>query len=103
VDGVPVHEVFTLLIEMADRIEAVQALVAPPLPPYEPPPDEAIIVWVEDQGKPFVLGIFDELIAPSPDTRHNSYQEFVQLVGPAYAETAVRLYRMERDEEDDES
>jgi hypothetical protein len=26
-----------------------------------------------------------------------SYREFIQLVGPAYAETAVQLYQVEQD------
>ena len=69
-----------------------------PLPPYEPPGDEQLIVWVEDRGKPLVLAVFDQLIQQSAETRHNSYKEFVELVGAAYAETAVRLYQMEQNE-----
>jgi hypothetical protein len=56
-------------------------------------------VWEEDQGKPFVLAIFDEVIEPSPESRHNTYKEFVQLVGLSYAETAVRLYQIDQTEE----
>jgi hypothetical protein len=67
-------------------------------PPYEPPGDQQIIVWVEDQSKPFILVIFEEVIEPSPDRRHNTYKELVELVGPAYAETAVRLYQMDQQE-----
>lgn len=72
------------------------------LPGYSPPTDEQIIVWEEDQGKPFVLAILDELIQPSPETRHNTYKEFVQLVSLSYAETAVRLYHMDQAEEQTE-
>jgi hypothetical protein len=68
-------------------------------PPYEPPGEEQIIVWEEDRGKPFVLAILDEVTQPSPESRHNTYKEFVQLVGSTYAETAVRLYQMDKAEE----
>ena len=71
----------------------------PPLQGYRPPGDEQIIVWEEDRGKPFVLAIFDEVLQPSPESRHNTYKEFVQLVGPTYAETAVRLYQMDQAED----
>jgi hypothetical protein len=71
----------------------------PPLPGYRPPRDEQIIVWEEDRGKPFVLAIYDELIQPSLESRHNTYKEFVQLVGLSYAETAVRLYQIDQAEE----
>jgi hypothetical protein len=37
----------------------------PPPRPYEPPAENQIIVLVEDEGNPFVLAIFDEIIAPS--------------------------------------
>jgi hypothetical protein len=63
------------------------------LPPYEPPADDQIIVWVEDAGKPFIRGIFDELFAST--ARHATYREFVNIVGQQAAETAVRLYRMD--------
>jgi hypothetical protein len=63
------------------------------LPPYLPPGDDQIIVWVEDAGKPFVRGIYDKLSATS--ARHATYREFVNIVGKQAAETAVRLYRME--------
>ena len=64
------------------------------LPPYEPPGDDQIIVWVEDAGKPFIRGIYDELFAST--ARHATYREFVTLVGEQAAETAVRLYRKGR-------
>ena len=48
------------------------------LPPYEPPGDDQIIVWVEDAGKPFVRGIYDKLSASS--ARHATYREFVNIV-----------------------
>jgi hypothetical protein len=63
------------------------------LPPYLPPGDDQIIVWVEDAGKPFVRGIYDKLSAMS--ARHATYREFVNIAGKQAAETAVRLYRME--------
>jgi hypothetical protein len=75
---------------------------SPAFPPYQPPTDEQIIVWEEDRGKPFVLAILDEVIQPSPESRHNTYKEFVQLVGPTYAEAAVRLYQMDTAEEQTE-
>jgi len=59
------------------------------LPPY----DDQIIVWVEDAGKPFIQGIYDELYAST--ARHATYRKFVKLVGEQAAETAVRLYRMQ--------
>jgi hypothetical protein len=71
---------------------------SPAFPAYEPPGEEEIIVWEEDRGKPFVLAILDEVIQPSSESRHNTYKEFVQLVGPTYAETALRLYHMDQDE-----
>jgi hypothetical protein len=63
------------------------------LPPYDPPGDDQIIVWVEDAGKPFIQGIYDELYAST--ARHATYRKFVKLVGEQAAETAVRLYRMQ--------
>jgi hypothetical protein len=71
----------------------------PPLPGYRRPGDEQIIVWEEDRGRPFVLAIVDEVIQPSPESRHNTYKEFVQIVGLSYAETAVRLYQIDQAEE----
>ena len=64
--------------------------------PYEPPADDQIIVWVEDDGKPFIRAIFDELFATT--ARHATYREFVNIVGDQAAETAVRLYRMQQEE-----
>jgi hypothetical protein len=63
------------------------------LPPYEPPADDQIIVWVDDAGKPFIGGIYDELFAST--ARHATYREFVKIVGEQAAETAVRLYRVD--------
>lgn len=70
--------------------------MASSLPPYEPPADEQIIVWVEDRGKPFIQGIYNELF--STTARGATYRQFVNLVGQQAAETAVRLYRIEQQE-----
>jgi hypothetical protein len=63
------------------------------LPPYEPPGDDQIIVWVEDARKPFIQGIYDKLSATT--AQHATYRKFVSIVGERAAETAVRLYRMD--------
>jgi hypothetical protein len=62
------------------------------LPPYQPPAEDQIIVWVEDGGKPVIRGIYDELYAST--ARHATYREFVNIVGEQAAATAVREYRM---------
>jgi hypothetical protein len=52
--------------------------------------DEQIIVWVENQGRPVVLAIFDEMVEAS--AQRDTYKAFVQRFGPRVAETAVRVY-----------
>jgi hypothetical protein len=63
------------------------------LSPYERPGDDQIIVWVDNGGKPFIRGIYDELFAST--AHHATYREFVSIVGKQAAEAAVRRYRME--------
>jgi hypothetical protein len=46
-----------------------------------------------------VLAIYDEIYASSGMINHNSYREFVELVGPQSAETAIRLFRIEQAEQ----
>ena len=67
----------------------------PPRSPYQPPGDDQIIVWIEDEGKPFVLAIYDRIDEPSAETQRDTYRGFVERVGPVAAEVAIRLYRME--------
>jgi hypothetical protein len=73
----------------------------PPLLPYEPPRDDQIIVWKEEEGKPFVFAIFDEIFCSTEDMEHDTYRDFVQKVGPVFAEVAIRLYRMTEEESTD--
>lgn len=44
----------------------------PPIARYEPLGNDQIIVWVEQDGKPLVRGIYDELYAST--ARHVSYE-----------------------------
>jgi hypothetical protein len=76
---------------MAQR-ESQQAL-----PPYQPPRDDEIVVWVEDEGKPFVLAIYDEILKPSSETQRDTYKGFVQRFGAHVAETALRLFQSEQE------
>src|ERR671913_1906648 len=48
----------------------------PPLPPYEPPRDDQIIVWKEDGGKPHVVAIFDAIFASTSVMEHDTYPVF---------------------------
>ena len=64
-----------------------------PSTPYEPPADKQIITWIEDQGRPVILAIFDEMIEPSNTTQRDTYKAFVQRFGSRAAEMAVRLYQ----------
>jgi hypothetical protein len=61
------------------------------LSPYELPADEQIIVWVEDAGKPFIRGMYDEVLAAT--AKHATYRAFVKMVGEQAGGNAVRHYR----------
>lgn len=52
------------------------------------------ILWIEESGKPRILGIMDEVYASTGETNRHTYTQFEKLHGRAIAEAALgRFYR----------